>query len=269
MDTALRTLWPTSRRSADLHTCTEMATTSPLWDAPRIHGELRTLSVEVSEANPVENAERKAGETLRGDVKQARRVLQGVAPRHEGVDGLAWTVDRRLLYTAYTGDNLSIWSMNSDGGDLRHLTSSGAAVVDSQLCVTADARYIVFQSNRSGAMEIWRANMDGTGLMSLTTSGGNSLPSVSPDSRWVVYTSTRDGQSTLWRMSIDGGEASPVTTQSATWPQISPASSVKVLLRAIVFLFVDRTSASLCWAQNSIEAWLRGDDDCQRLARDV
>ena len=41
----------------------------------------------------------------RGDSKRAHRVLQGVAPRYEGVDGLAWTVDRRLLYTAYTGDN--------------------------------------------------------------------------------------------------------------------------------------------------------------------
>ncbi len=158
----------------------------------------------------------------KGDVKQARRVLQGVAPRYEGVDGLAWTVDGRLLYTAYTGDNVSIWSMNSDGGDLRHLTGSGADVVDSQISVTADGRYMVFQSNRSGALEIWRANTDGTGLTQLTSGGNNSLPSLSPEGRWVVYTSTRDGQSTLWRTSIDGGAATQLTDRSSSWPQISP-----------------------------------------------
>ena len=31
-----------------------------------------------------------------GDVKQALRVLQGVAPRYEGIDGLAWTPDGRI-----------------------------------------------------------------------------------------------------------------------------------------------------------------------------
>jgi Tol biopolymer transport system component len=127
-----------------------------------------------------------------------------------------------LLYTAYTADNLSIWSMNRDGGDLRHLTGSGPAIVDNQICVTTDGRYMVFQSNRSGAFEIWRANTDGTGLMQLTNGGANSRPSVSPNSRWVVYTSTRDGKSTLWRISIDGGEATQLTDRSSSWPQVSP-----------------------------------------------
>ncbi|MDQ3650434.1 MAG: winged helix-turn-helix domain-containing protein [Acidobacteriota bacterium] len=156
------------------------------------------------------------------DVKQARRVLEGVAPRYEGVDGLAWTSDGRLLYTAYVGDNLSIWSINSDGGDLRQLTANGAVTVDNQMCVTADGRYIVFQSNRSGGLEIWRANTDGSGLKQLTTGGGNLLPSLSPDGQWVVYTSARDGKSTLWRISIDGGEATQLTDKFSSWSQVSP-----------------------------------------------
>lgn len=158
----------------------------------------------------------------RGDLKQARLVLQGVAPRYEGVDGLAWTPDRHLLYTAYTGDNLSIWSMTSDGGDLRQLTGSDAGVVDSGMCVTADGRYVVFQSNRSRALEIWRANTDGTGLTQLTTGGGNSLPSLSANGQWVVYTSTRDGRATLWRIGIDGSEAMQVTDRPSSWAQVSP-----------------------------------------------
>lgn len=156
------------------------------------------------------------------DLKQARRVLEGVAPRYEGVDGLAWTPDGRLLYTAYVGDSLAIWSMNSDGGNLRQLTSGGANSVDNQMSVTADGRYMVFQSNRSGGSEIWRANTNGSGLKQLTAAGGNSLPSLSPDGQWVVYTSVRDDKPTLWRISIDGGEAKQLTYISSSWSQVSP-----------------------------------------------
>lgn len=112
--------------------------------------------------------------------------------------------------------------MNSDGGDLRQLTANGAATVDNQMCVTADGRYVVFQSNRSGGLEIWRANTDGSGLKQLTTGGSNSLPSLSPDRQWVVYTSARDGKSTLWRISINGGERTQLTDRPSSWPQVSP-----------------------------------------------
>ena len=156
------------------------------------------------------------------DVKQARRVLEGVAPRYEGVDGLAWTPDGRLLYTAYTGDSLTIWSINTDGSNLRQLTSGSANTIDRQMSVTADGRYLVFQSNRSGGSEIWRANTNGSGLKQLTTGGSDSLPSLSPDGRWVVYTSVRDGKSTLWRISIDGGEATQLTDRPSSWSQVSP-----------------------------------------------
>jgi Tol biopolymer transport system component len=160
-----------------------------------------------------------------GDVKQARRVLQGVAPRYEGVDGLAWTLDGRLLYTAYSGDSLSIWSMNPGGGDLRHLTASNSQIADSQVSATRDGRYIVFQSNRSASLEIWRASTDGGGLKQLTRGGGNTRPSLSPDSRWVIYASARQGTSTLWRTSIDGEQTRQLTETPSSWPQVSPGGT--------------------------------------------
>ena len=156
------------------------------------------------------------------DVRQAHRVLNGVAPRYEGIDGLAWTPDGRLLYTAYVADSNTIWSMNGDGTNLRQLTPSKANVFDREISVTADGRYVVFQSNRSGGSEIWRANLDGSDLKQLTTGGGNSLPAVSPDSRWIVYLSSRGGKTTLWRISIDGDQAKQLTDKSSSYPQVSP-----------------------------------------------
>ncbi len=156
-----------------------------------------------------------------GNADAAHRLLQGVAPRYEGVDGLAWMPDGRLLYTAYVGDSLVIWMMNSDGSNLKQLTPAKAHASDGNLSVTADGRYIVFQSNRSGSPEIWRVNADGSNLKQLTSGGNNSQPNSSPDDRWIIYLSTRDGKPTLWRMPIDGGEAIQLTDKSASCPQVS------------------------------------------------
>ena len=156
------------------------------------------------------------------DVRDAHRVLNGVAPRYEGIDGLAWTPDGRLLYTAYVADSNTIWSMNGDGSNLRQLTPSKVNAFDREISVTADGRYVVFQSNRSGSSEIWRANLDGSDLKQLTTSGNNTGPNLSPDSRWIVYASAREGKTTLWRISIDGDQAKQLTDKSSSWPQVSP-----------------------------------------------
>jgi Tol biopolymer transport system component len=156
------------------------------------------------------------------DPLSAHRVLPGVAPRYEGIDGLTWTPDGRILYTAYVAASNTIWSMKGDGTDLKQLTPNKPNVFDREIAATSDGRYVVFQSNRSGDSEIWRVNTDGSNLKQLTTGGDNSLPSVSPDGRWVIYTSNRNGKRTLWRISIDGTDAKQLTDKTSSWPQVSP-----------------------------------------------
>lgn len=157
-----------------------------------------------------------------GDARQARQVLKGTDTRQEGLRGLTWTPGGRLLYVASVGDSQTIWEMSGDGSDHRQLIPHHPNAVDNQMRVTADGRYIVFHSDRSGSLEIWRANVDGSDLKPLTAGGGNSEPSLSPNGRWVVYTSERDGKPTLWRVSIDGGEATQLTDKPSSFPQVSP-----------------------------------------------
>jgi DNA-binding winged helix-turn-helix (wHTH) protein/Tol biopolymer transport system component len=177
-----------------------------------------------------------------GDVKKALRVLQGVAPRYEGVDGLAWTPDGRLLYSAYVGDSRVIWSINSDGSDLKQLTPTMSNAGDSNVCVTADGNYVVFQSNRSAGIEICRVNSDGSNLTQLTRGGNNSLPSLSPDGKWVIYTTTRDDKPTLSRIPIDGGDPTQISDTTCSFSQVSPdgqyiACMASALRRLLVIPF--------------------------------
>jgi Tol biopolymer transport system component/DNA-binding winged helix-turn-helix (wHTH) protein len=157
-----------------------------------------------------------------GDATQARRVFQGVAPRYEGVDGLAWMPDGGLLYTAYVGESQVVWSMDSDGSNLKQLTPNRTGASDSDISVSPDGRQLVFQSNRSGTFEIWRMNSDGSDLKQLTSGGNNTQPSLTPDAQWVVYTSVRDGKVTLSRIPTDGGEPTWIADMSSSWTQVSP-----------------------------------------------
>jgi Tol biopolymer transport system component len=157
-----------------------------------------------------------------GDLSKARKILDGARLRQEGKGGLSVAPDGRIFYIARTNGDTNIWEMSANGENQRQVTPSQKGAEDFQVSVTADSRFLVFVSNRSGKGEVWRANLDGSNLKPLTSGGRNFQPTVSPDGKWVVYTSARDGKPTLWRVSIEGGEPQQLTTEETSWAAVSP-----------------------------------------------
>jgi Tol biopolymer transport system component len=154
------------------------------------------------------------------DLSKAKQITFDSVGRINGGNGLDWTPDRRIVFTAFVDQSRTFWTVDAEGSNQKQLLPSGH--VNDQLTVTADGRYIVFQSDRSGSSEIWRANIDGSDIRQLTTGGNNSQPHVSPDGRWVVYKSGSDDLGALWRISIDGGTPALVLEKGASWPRVSP-----------------------------------------------
>jgi Tol biopolymer transport system component len=155
------------------------------------------------------------------DLRGAKQVTFGSLNREDGLLGVDWTPDHKIVYTSGNAQGEAIWIMNADGSNRKALTPPGA--IDTVPSVTGDGRFIVFHSNRNRAKEIWRANIDGSDPRQLTKCGNNFDPTVSPDGKWVVYRSNCD-DGRLWRVNIDGGEAQRLTENSASWPWISPDS---------------------------------------------
>ena len=148
--------------------------------------------------------------------------------RREGTWGLDWMSTGQLVYSASEDRSQTLWMMESDGSKQKELTPAG--YVDEHPNGTADGRFIVFQSNRSGNYEVWRMNADGSGLQQVTTGGSNEQPSVSPDGKLVVYVSTRlstalpsgERLGTLWRVPLEGGAPVRISEAPAAWPRVSP-----------------------------------------------
>jgi eukaryotic-like serine/threonine-protein kinase len=134
------------------------------------------------------------------------------------VEDFSWTADGRVIYSAHTSLNGNLWIMKPDGTEQKQLTYEGER--NSNPAATADGRYIVFTSSRSGLLQIWRMDFDGSNATQLTRGSAHTLPGVSPDGQWVFYNSADDWS--LWKISIDGGEPIPLTNSHAVYPAVSP-----------------------------------------------
>ncbi len=142
--------------------------------------------------------------------------------KSDGMSGLAWAPEGKVVYTTRIKETQDLWIINSDGTGNRQLTFNSGS--NFSPVVSRDGRYIVFASSRAGNMNIWRMDGNGGNPLQLTNNSGIvGEPSISPDSRWVVYQhADADNKATIWRVSIDGGEPVRLSAVHSEKPTISP-----------------------------------------------
>ncbi|MEJ7847837.1 MAG: DPP IV N-terminal domain-containing protein [Pyrinomonadaceae bacterium] len=154
-----------------------------------------------------------------GDASRGVQIKSG-GNNKEGIYGLAWTPDGRVVYDSLASGAPDIWIMNAEGAGQKQLTVDAGANLGAK--VTPDGRYIVLMSLRNDQANIWQMNLDGSNPMQLTNGNNDWGPAVTPDSRWVIYTAQRSGMPYLWKVSIDGGDAVQLMEQYTNSPEVSP-----------------------------------------------
>jgi serine/threonine protein kinase/Tol biopolymer transport system component len=152
-----------------------------------------------------------------GDSGRAAQIASG---KYQGLEGLAWTPDGRLLYSSNESGNDDIWLMDADGGNHRQLTFDSHK--DIQPSVSKDGRFVAFVSYRSGLAHIWRMNSDGGEPVQLTDGRFEDSPQVSPDGQWVVYHSLDPAGDSIWKVPAGGGAPTLLTRTPARQPAVSP-----------------------------------------------
>jgi eukaryotic-like serine/threonine-protein kinase len=142
--------------------------------------------------------------------------------KDEGMSGIAWTRDGKIVYTARVKGVQDLWIINRNGSENRQLTFNARS--NFSPTVSPDNRSIVFVSDRSGSLNLWRMDLDGGNPQMLTDSSGLvGSPDFSPDGKWIVYQCAgADGVMTIRRISADGGVAVQLTDVSSGNPVVSP-----------------------------------------------
>lgn len=136
--------------------------------------------------------------------------------------GADWTNDGRIVYSATEDGNADIFTISEDGSERKQLTSDASAEISPKL--SADGRFLIFMSNRTGQMDVWRSDANGTNTKQLTTNGNVKDSIISPDGEAVFYL-VQDSESPvemLWRVSINGEKPIKLTNQMTRSPRISP-----------------------------------------------
>jgi Tol biopolymer transport system component/DNA-binding winged helix-turn-helix (wHTH) protein len=136
--------------------------------------------------------------------------------------GADWTNDGKIVYSAIDSGNADIFTISEDGTQRTQLTSAPSAEIAPRL--SADGRFLIFLSNRTGQMEVWRSDTNGTNTVQLTRSGHVREAAISPDGERVFYIAADPEKraETLWTVSIDGQHMARLTDRATASPSISP-----------------------------------------------
>ena len=159
---------------------------------------------------------------VREDGKDEERKVTSDIGKDNGLSGVAWTPDGRIVYTARTIGNQDIWIVNSDGSNKLQLTTDAGK--NFHPTVSPDGARIAFVSSRSGSIELWTMNLDGTDPIQLTRSGQTvGRPQYTPDGAWIVYDVTgADDRSFLWKVPANGGTSVQISTAESWRASIMP-----------------------------------------------
>jgi Tol biopolymer transport system component len=150
------------------------------------------------------------------------RAKQLTVGKFDGLNGVAWTPDGKILCVLKTGDDSNIWLMNRDGTERKQLTADSAVKWLPQM--SPDGRHIVFSSVHGESNNIWKMDADGSNQKQLTRNAfGDFGPRFTPDGQWVIFSSwTESGSSRIEEVSTAGGDPVELTDYWALLPSISP-----------------------------------------------
>lgn len=151
-----------------------------------------------------------------GDASRAKALTSGTG-REDGVRGLTWTPDGRIVYRTMAGEAPQIWITKADGSAAKQLTADGKEHFDP--AISPDGQSIIWSSSAAGKRNIWRMNLDGSNPKQLTNGNNEWHPEYTPDSQWLVYVTTPHS---LAKAPVTGGQPVPLTNGLSWRPTVSP-----------------------------------------------
>jgi TolB protein len=140
---------------------------------------------------------------MNADASDPKRIV-APAKRPAQDEHLSWSPDgKTIAFTSTRDGNQEIYLCDSDGGNLRRITSHPA--IDSHPTWSPDGVQLAFCTARFGNMEIALMNADGTAIRRLTEHPAMDYqPKWSPDGKWIAFTTTRDSNYEIYLLKPDG-----------------------------------------------------------------
>lgn len=156
------------------------------------------------------------------DLQNLKQLTSGNLNR-DGSDGLAWTPSGELIYATRIMGAVDLWSLKTSDGSKRQLTDKAGSNNENPF-ISADGKFIFFNSNRDGARHVWRIGINGEGPAAITSGEKERdfWPNVSPDGLLLYYLQKGPGGNIIVRRFLSDDR-----TEALTEPgRISPDNSL-------------------------------------------
>jgi tol-pal system beta propeller repeat protein TolB len=124
--------------------------------------------------------------------------------------------DRLIVFDSDRGNQVDLWTMQTDGTGLTQLTND--KVPDDLAEWSPNRKQIAWTrgGEESPTGEIWVMNADGTGRRQVTSNTfSDNAVAWSPDGRQLAYRSARDGNADIYVIGVDGTNERRLTTDPA------------------------------------------------------
>ncbi|HWN10779.1 MAG TPA: hypothetical protein VNO50_16180 [Pyrinomonadaceae bacterium] len=148
------------------------------------------------------------------DVTRVREITSGFE-KFDGIYGLDWMSEQKILYTSSPSDDISTWTIEADGDNPRQLVKGGHYPR-----VSPNRRFIVYRERIGSELALLKRDL-GDGSEKLLTKGMIHYPTFSPDGKWLVFTKYNNRMS-LWKVPVEGGEATQILVENALCSAVSP-----------------------------------------------
>ncbi len=155
------------------------------------------------------------------DATRARAITDDSASQ-SGSDGLAWTLDHRIIYTSFASGHKNLWIVQANGTQAKPLTTEEQDNA-AHPSVTADGQQVVFNSGRAGFPRVWRIGVDGKAPTELTHGNLDLNPVASLLEEFVYFSQRLADKRQVYRIRLDGSEPAQALTDKLTdYPVVSP-----------------------------------------------
>jgi len=171
---------------------------------------------------------------------QLRQVTTG---RLDGLNGIAWTPDERLVYVSLTNGREGVWiggqNGAEDGAEPQHrpLPTESGDGGQYHPTVSPDGRFITYVIERASGVYLLRNEIERKEFSPLANERLAFFPQFAPDGKWVIYSTIRSGRGVIAKVSSIGGEPETLIAGRAWRAVVSPDGTM------IACNYLDETTA--------------------------
>ena len=126
-----------------------------------------------------------ASDVWEGPASAPDNARQISAGRLDGIVGIAWTLDNRIVYTALNSERWELLLADADGANARQLIFDGRYRRQPTVC--DHGRAVVYTSDSDGADHLWKLDLHSGVSTKLTNGPSEQQAACDADGEWVFY----------------------------------------------------------------------------------